>query len=155
MNVRVELKPESPVDSDTKMSSSFPAAASPIVDAFTPASPLTASFGGNVIAEGAAVSPALVAERPTVHFDGSAEKHYTFILSDPDAPNPTEPKFAEWIHWLSVNNRVDGAVAGEDLVAFFGSAPGQGAGIHRYVLVVYEQAGVIATESESRIPLQR
>lgn len=86
------------------------------------------------------------------HAFQSNDKLYTFALTDPDAPNPAEPKFAEWVHWLSVNRGASGA-GGDDLVAFFGSAPGQGAGIHRYVLVVYEQAAPIHS-SEPRIPLR-
>ena len=83
-----------------------------------------------------------------------ADKLYTFALTDPDAPNPTEPKFAEWVHWLSVNRSAAGA-GGDDLVAFFGSAPGNGAGVHRYVLVVYEQTAAIVDAAEPRIPLRR
>ena len=80
---------------------------------------------------------------------------YAVILSDPDAPNPTEPKFAEWIHYLAVNVRGCDLKSGDENVRYFGSAPGQGAGVHRYCVVVYEQTtGAIAPEAPV-IPLRR
>ena len=140
-------------------SSSFPSAASSVVDAFSPCAPLSLSWGEVSPAEGAQLSPAAVARVPALRLAGEdaascAGKLYTVILSDPDAPNAAEPKFAEWLHWLQCNaSAEDLAGTGEALVAYFGSAPGNGAGVHRYCIVVYEQpAGAIGGD-EPRIPL--
>lgn len=55
---------------------------------------------------------------------------------------------------LHINAPAADVASGESIVKYFGSAPGQGAGVHRYVFVVYEQtSGTIAPE-EPRIPLQ-
>ena len=76
---------------------SFPEAAAPILDAFAPELELHVGWGGERVAEGAQLSPATCKEVPSVCFSSGGEgKLYTIVLSDPDAPNPTEPKFAEW-----------------------------------------------------------
>lgn len=80
-------------------STSFPEAAAPIVDAFEARYALHVSWGGERVAEGTKLSPAQCKDIPAVCFEGEPGKLYTIVLSDPDAPNPTEPKFAEWIHW--------------------------------------------------------
>ena len=128
-------------------------------EGFSPSVELSVSWGGVPVEEGAQLSPSAVASPPTLALGGdassSAGKLYTVILSDPDAPNPAEPKFAEWLHSLRVNaSAQDLARSGDEIVAYFGSAPGKGAGVHRYCIVVYEQAGGLAiTPSEPRIPL--
>ncbi len=96
---------------------------------------------------------------PTLHVpDADPSRLYTIILSDPDAPNTAEPKFAEWQHWVQVNVRVDkdsGAVVdkGESVTAFFGPAPGKDSGRHRYCLVVYEQEAAINVDPAEKLPL--
>jgi hypothetical protein len=136
------------------MADSFPAAASSVVDAFEPAFPLGVSWGGASVTEGQQLTPTAIAELPKLSLPGArADKLYTIILSDPDAPNPTAPIYAEWIHWLVVNAPGGDAAQGEDCVKYFGSAPGQGAGLHRYCVVVYEQPGPIDPDAP-RIPLR-
>ena len=137
------------------MAASFPAAATGVVDEFAPVSPLTVSFGATVAAiEGSQLSPAAVAVEPTLTWAADPAKKYTIIFSDPDAPNPTDPKFGEWIHWLVINASGSNARSGDTMVPYFGSAPGNGAGVHRYCFVVYEQSGIVAAE-EPRVGHRR
>jgi hypothetical protein len=54
---------------------------------------------------------------------------------------------------LHINAPPGDVAAGESIVKYFGSAPGQGAGVHRYVLAVYEQTTGAIAPAEPRIPL--
>jgi phosphatidylethanolamine-binding protein (PEBP) family uncharacterized protein len=122
---------------------SFPEAAAGVVDAFEPKFDVALAFGDKTVTEGEHITPTQGQYFPTVTWAGEADKLYTLILSDPDAPNPADPKFGEWQHWVHVNAGPSDLSSGESITAFFGSAPGQGAGVHRYCLVVYEQPGKI------------
>ena len=132
------------------MALDFPAAASAVVPSFTRASQLIVKWVGATTSEGCQMAPREVVDVPELEFQTEPGKLYTIILSDPDAPNPSEPKFAEWIHWLVVNVPGSDVSAGIALVPYFGSAPGNGAGNHRYMFVVYEQSGEVSAE-ESRV----
>ena len=78
----------------------FPDAAAGVVGPFAPAFAVAVAWGGGApVAEGCQLTPAGCREQPAVCWAGEPGKLYTVILSDPDAPNPAEPKFAEWLHW--------------------------------------------------------
>lgn len=77
----------------------FPEAAKDVVDSFAPKFPLHISWGAATVAEGATLTPSDCKDTPAVCFDGEPGKLYTIVLADPDAPNPTDPKFACWVHW--------------------------------------------------------
>jgi hypothetical protein len=112
--------------------------------------------GGVCLKEGEEYTPTMCEEPPVVRFAGEAGKLYTLILSDPDAPSVAEPKFAEWQHWIVCNIPGERAADGSALAVadvateYFGSAPGQGSGVHRYCFVLYEQAASIT--DLARIP---
>jgi hypothetical protein len=136
----------------------FPDAASRIVDPFTPKCELHVTWGSVSLKEGDKMTPTVVQGLPKIKFDGQEGKLYCIAFTDPDAPNPTEPKFAEFNHWLTVNvpaPKADGPVEyGDPIVAYVGSAPGQAGGVHRYVFVVYEQPDKLTCD-EPRVPIQR
>lgn len=140
------------------MAASFPETASLVVDPFAPMQRLRVSFyargGGGAagVAEGAALGVAQVALPPLVRIEplegaaaaaeGAAAPLYTVLLTDPDAPSVADPKFGEFAHWVVVNaSAADVQGTGEALVAYHGSSPGPGSGVHRYCLVVYAQPG--------------
>jgi phosphatidylethanolamine-binding protein (PEBP) family uncharacterized protein len=77
-----------------------------------------------------------------------ADTLYTVMLTDPDAPSPAAPVNGEFVHWVMVNCPGPDLAAGESAVAYFGPAPGQGSGEHRYVLAVYAQPGGALTVPE-------
>uniref|UniRef100_R7W461 Protein MOTHER of FT and TF 1 n=1 Tax=Aegilops tauschii TaxID=37682 RepID=R7W461_AEGTA len=55
------------------------------------------------------------------------------VMTDPDAPSPSEPTMREYLHWIVVN--IPGgtdATKGEVVVPYMGPRPP--VGIHRYVL---------------------
>ncbi|XP_020089057.1 protein MOTHER of FT and TFL1 homolog 1-like [Ananas comosus] len=66
------------------------------------------------------------------------------IMTDPDAPSPSEPTMREWIHWMVVN--IPGGKdpsQGQEVVEYMGPQPP--VGIHRYVLVLFEQKSQLAS----------
>ena len=99
--------------------------------------------------DAAILTPTLGEQIPSLVFAQplNPEHLYTVILSDPDAPSPSDPKFAEWQHWVWVNASVRGAdpcvldpatSLGDHPTSWFGPAPGQG-DAHMYCVVVYQQ----------------
>lgn len=78
---------------------------------------------------------------------------YTLLLTDPDAPNPSDPKFGEWQHWCVINCPGGDVTLGDTTTPYFGPAPGKEGGRHRYILVAYlQQGGKIDTAEVNHIP---
>ncbi|OAY75539.1 Protein MOTHER of FT and TF 1, partial [Ananas comosus] len=120
---------------------------------------------------GCDVKPSAAASPPTVRIAGRASDLYTLIMTDPDAPSPSEPTMREWIHWMVVNipggkdpsqvlrlyvhnlciktyncnfsGAATTAAAGQEVVEYMGPQPP--VGIHRYVLVLFEQKSQLAS----------
>ncbi|XP_055551536.1 protein D2-like [Wyeomyia smithii] len=92
--------------------------------------------------------PKQVKDIPEVQWVAEPNMLYTLCMTDPDAPSRTTPKFREWHHWLVVNipgNDVDG---GEVLSEYIGAAPPKKTGLHRYVILVYQQSGKLNCEEK-------
>ncbi|CAM4713929.1 unnamed protein product [Leuciscus chuanchicus] len=72
-----------------------------------------------------------------------AEKKYTLLMVDPDAPSRKKPSRAYWRHWLLVDIKGEafktGDVRGIKLSAYTRPTPPQGTGLHRYQFLVFEQ----------------
>ena len=123
----------------------FPAAA----DALSFSIAFGGGPGGAPVAEGALLGKAATRRAPSVSFVGRPGARYTLVMVDPDAPSPTRPTNAEWLHWIAVNlspsdapysggkgGKKGGGTATE-VVKYAG--PGPPAGAHRYMLVLFEQ----------------
>jgi hypothetical protein len=141
----------------------FPAAGARFCEPFAPAARLELRFAapggapGRAVWEGGETTPTLGAAFPSIRLVGAPPGALlTLILSDADAPSVADPKFAEWQHWVHVNAAADAVGAGlpaaawggESITAYFGPAPGQGSGRHRYALAAYAQPGPIAPTEE-------
>ena len=139
----------------------FPAAGARFCDPFVPAARLELRFAapgggggaghGRAVWEGGETTPTLGAAFPSIRLLGAPPGALlTFILSDADAPSVADPKFAEWQHWVHVNAAAGAELpaSGESITAYFGPAPGQGSGRHRYALAAYAQPGPIAPTEE-------
>ncbi|XP_061527289.1 phosphatidylethanolamine-binding protein 1 [Phycodurus eques] len=112
-----------------------------------PGRPLSVKYGSVEIDElGKVLTPTQVQERPTcIEWEGcDPKKLYTLALTDPDAPSRGDPKFREWHHFLVVNMKGNDVSSGEVLSDYVGSGPPRGTGLHRYVWLVYSQAGALA-----------
>jgi len=62
---------------------------------------------------------------------------YTWLLFDPDAPDPEGPTNADWVHWLVVNVRGEDASVATTLLDY--APPKPPMGTHNYQMYVYEQ----------------
>lgn len=112
-----------------------------------PAEPLTVKYDSVEIDElGKVLTPTQVQNRPTcIEWAGcDSSKLYTLALTDPDAPSRQKPTFREWHHFLVVNMKGNDVSTGRVMSDYVGSGPPQGTGLHRYVWLVYEQAGPLS-----------
>jgi phosphatidylethanolamine-binding protein (PEBP) family uncharacterized protein len=93
------------------------------------------------VENGVSLPPHHAHDMPTVQLTGTEEnKLYTLIMSDPDPPDPEQPVFREWLHWIVANipGGVDASAAkGTEITSYMGPAPP--IGTHRYVFMMFEQ----------------
>ncbi|KAI5656940.1 hypothetical protein M9H77_25733 [Catharanthus roseus] len=111
-----------------------------VLDMFVPCAELSVHYGSKQVSNGVEIKPSLAAAKPTVRINGSRDPStlFTLVMSDPDAPSPSEPTFREWLHWIVVNIPEGGeASEGKELVRYMGPQPP--VGIHRYVFSVFRQ----------------
>ncbi|TKW21285.1 hypothetical protein SEVIR_4G169200v4 [Setaria viridis] len=109
-----------------------------VVDLFVPTVPLSVRFGTRDLTNGCEIKPPIAANMPAVQIAGRANDLFTLLMTDPDAPSPSEPSMRELLHWLVVN--IPGGAdpsEGETVVPYVGPRPQ--VGIHRYVLVLFQQ----------------
>uniref|UniRef100_A0ACD5ZVW8 Uncharacterized protein n=1 Tax=Avena sativa TaxID=4498 RepID=A0ACD5ZVW8_AVESA len=115
-----------------------------VVDMFVPTMPVSVRFGTKDLTNGCEIKPSLAAAAPAVHIAGGRVGDlFTLVMTDPDAPSPSEPTMKEWLHWLVVN--IPGGAdpsQGQEVVPYM--APCPPLGIHRYVLVLYQQKARVA-----------
>lgn len=98
------------------------------------------------------LTPTQVKNPPTVTWDTEPGALYTLIMTDPDAPSRSNPKFREWHHWLVANIPGNDLKKGDELSGYISSAPPQGTGLHRYVYLVYKQPGKIEDKEHGHLP---
>ncbi|MCL7034343.1 hypothetical protein MKW94_019202 [Papaver nudicaule] len=124
-----------------------------VVDMFTPSVELSVYYGSMKITNGCKLKPSVVSEKPTVliknphlgnHFYDQhrsvSSNLYTLVMSDPDAPTPSEPSMKEWLHWVVVDipEGFD-STRGREVVPYMEPRPP--IGIHRYVFTLFRQKG--------------
>ncbi|TVT99067.1 hypothetical protein EJB05_55588, partial [Eragrostis curvula] len=108
-----------------------------VVDLFVPSISMTVGYGPSKdISNGCILKPSATAAPPLVRISGRRNDLYTLIMTDPDAPSPSDPTMREYLHWI-VTNIPGGTDASEEVVSYMGPKPA--VGIHRYVLVLFEQ----------------
>lgn len=70
---------------------------------------------------------------------------YTFMMIDPDAPTPDDPKFGYWRHWVvasipSFSPANDDITArGKTLTPYLAPGPKDESGPHRYLFLLFEE----------------
>ncbi|CAL4950975.1 unnamed protein product [Urochloa humidicola] len=117
-----------------------------VVDLFVPSISMTVAYGPKDISNGCLLKPSATAAPPLVRISGRRNDLYTLIMTDPDAPSPSDPTMREYLHWI-VTNIPGGTDAskGEEVVEYMGPRPP--VGIHRYVLVLFEQKTRVNAEA--------
>uniref|UniRef100_A0A6B2E8E8 Putative conserved secreted protein n=1 Tax=Phlebotomus kandelakii TaxID=1109342 RepID=A0A6B2E8E8_9DIPT len=86
----------------------------------------------------------------------SLRDFYTIVMINPDAPNPSNPTEANFLHFLAVNvpgHRFSHALhVGETVAEYVGAGPAQSSGYHRYIYLLYRQPDGRTLFNEPRIP---
>ena len=116
---------------------------------FTPTYDLNVSFPSKSPTNGSLVRVSEVKEKPSVTFSSSNPgnaQSFTFLLIDPDAPTPDDPKFSYWRHWVVVNvpssASGDGSgdvKDGETLTQYLAPGPKDESGPHRYLFLLFKE----------------
>ncbi|KDQ16748.1 hypothetical protein BOTBODRAFT_64680 [Botryobasidium botryosum FD-172 SS1] len=113
-------------------------------ESWQPTVNLVVSFGAKILRDGDILAPDVVKPEPTVrveHADTNAT--YTLILTDPDAPSRTDPKFGDWRHWVQPGVRVQedtSTVITEDPhTPYLAPSPGSGTSFHRYLIMLVQE----------------
>ncbi|AEO66257.1 7dab5a10-4ed7-4200-a87e-662dec82b238 [Thermothielavioides terrestris] len=89
----------------------------------------------------------------------SPKSKFTFMLIDPDAPTPDDPKFGYWRHWVVTNIDIDLDAAGEGtsvldrgrtLTRYLAPGPRDESGPHRYLFLLFREpeAGLRLEQSD-------
>ncbi|KAK4837924.1 hypothetical protein QYF36_009559 [Acer negundo] len=113
-----------------------------VVDTFTPSVKMTVTFSNNnQVSNGHELMPSVIATKPRVDIGGdSLRAAYTLIMTDPDAPSPSDPHLKEHLHWMVTNIPGTTDVSfGKEVVSY--ETPKPVVGIHRYVFILFKQKG--------------
>ncbi|GAB4833893.1 hypothetical protein Ancab_032140 [Ancistrocladus abbreviatus] len=109
-----------------------------VVDMFVPSVNMSVYYGSKHVTCGCTIKPSMTATAPAVNIAGHADAFYTLVMTDPDAPSPSEPFMREWVHWIVAD--IPGRTStscGRQVVEYIGPQPP--VGIHRYIFVLFEQ----------------
>ncbi|XP_028787024.1 protein MOTHER of FT and TFL1 [Neltuma alba] len=109
-----------------------------VVDMFVPTVTMSVYFGAKHVTNGCDIKPSMAVNPPKITLGGNAHELYTLVMTDPDAPSPSEPSMREWIHWIVVD--IPGGTnpnKGKEILPYVGPRPP--VGIHRYIMVLFRQ----------------
>ncbi|CAA7408517.1 unnamed protein product [Spirodela intermedia] len=112
-----------------------------VVDMFVPSVSVSVRYGAKHVNNGCDVKPSMAVDPPTIAISGNHNQLFTLVMTDPDAPSPSDPTMREWIHWIVVD--IPGGTdpsRGREVLPYM--APRPPVGIHRYVFVLFKQMGV-------------
>ncbi|PKA58954.1 Protein heading date 3A [Apostasia shenzhenica] len=72
-----------------------------VLDAFTKTTDLRVTYGSKEVNNGKDFKPSIVASQPRADIGGNDLRNfYTLVMTDPDAPSPSDPNLREYLHWL-------------------------------------------------------
>ncbi|KAJ7298255.1 hypothetical protein O6H91_13G066500 [Diphasiastrum complanatum] len=113
-----------------------------VLDAFVPSVDMTVYYGVRQVTNGCEIKPSATLLPPSVQIAGRYEDGslFTLVMTDPDAPSPSEPTMKEWVHWIVTD--IPGATdvtKGREIVPY--TPPKPPIGIHRYVFALFKQRG--------------
>jgi phosphatidylethanolamine-binding protein (PEBP) family uncharacterized protein len=125
---------------------------------FTPSVNLSVTFSSISPSDGSLVRVSQVKDTPTISVSSleaaSPPQSFTFMLLDPDAPTPDDPKFGYWRHWVVTNISSDGldssdiVSAGKTLTNYLAPGPKDESGPHRYLFLLFREPKGLVLESE-------
>lgn len=112
-----------------------------VLDPFTSSVSLSVLYDGRPVFDGMEFRASAVSVKPRVEIGGDDFRvAYTLVMVDPDAPNPSNPSLREYLHWMvtDIPASTDDSF-GRELIPY--ESPSPTMGIHRLVLVLYQQLG--------------
>ncbi|KAK6795736.1 hypothetical protein RDI58_009191 [Solanum bulbocastanum] len=109
-----------------------------VVDMFVPGVTMSVHYANKHVTNGCDIKPSIAIEPPKITIGGHPNEFYTLVMTDPDAPSPSEPTMREWVHWIVTDIPGCSNVArGKEVLGYVGPRPP--VGIHRYILVLFRQ----------------
>ncbi|KAG2571330.1 hypothetical protein PVAP13_7KG075992 [Panicum virgatum] len=69
-----------------------------VVDLFVPTVAMSVRFGTKDLTNGCEIKPSIAADPPAAQIAGRGDDLFTLVMTDPDAPSPSEPSMREWLH---------------------------------------------------------
>ncbi|KAG6500447.1 hypothetical protein ZIOFF_040292 [Zingiber officinale] len=110
-----------------------------VIDPFIPTVRMTVNYNShNLVCNGQELFPSAVVAKPRVEVQGGElRSFFTLVMTDPDAPGPSDPFLREH-------------VAGNEVVRY--ESPRPSIGIHRFVFVLFQQR---RRQSVAATPAQR
>ncbi|XP_043687508.1 CEN-like protein 1 [Telopea speciosissima] len=113
-----------------------------VVDSFTPSVKMNVTYNSSKqVCNGHEFMPSAITTRPRVEIGGvDMRTFYTLIMTDPDAPGPSDPYLREHLHWIVTD--IPGttyASFGKEIMEY--EIPKPMIGIHRYVFILFKQKG--------------
>ncbi|XP_031493642.1 protein RICE FLOWERING LOCUS T 1-like [Nymphaea colorata] len=112
-----------------------------VLDPFNRSVPLEVRYSSREVTNGCEFRPSAVARQPRVVVGGDdLRTFYTLVMVDPDAPNPSSPTLREYLHWMVTDIPAStGSFFGREAVCY--EQPRPSVGIHRLILVLFQQLG--------------
>ncbi|KAF5929978.1 hypothetical protein HYC85_000003 [Camellia sinensis] len=109
-----------------------------VLDMFVPRIAMNVYYGPKHVTNGCSIKPSIAMNPPRVTITGHSPDLYTLVMTDPDAPSPSEPAMREWVHWI-VSDIPGGSnpTRGNEILPYM--APSPPIGIHRYIMVLFQQ----------------
>nr|ANS56347.1 FT-like protein [Sciadopitys verticillata] len=110
-----------------------------VLENFTPSVNLSVTYTARQVNNGCELKPSAVAVAPRVEIGGDdLRTFYTLIMTDPDAPSPSDPTLRECLHWIVTDiPATTSASYGRELVSY--EPPRPIIGIHRFIFVLFKQ----------------
>ncbi|CAL5445249.1 unnamed protein product [Camellia sinensis] len=123
-----------------------------VLDMFVPCIAMNVYYGPKHVTNGCSIKPSIAMNPPRVTITGHSPDLYTLVMTDPDAPSPSEPAMREWVHWIvsdipGGSNPTRGRRGDwfEEAASHIRNeilpymAPSPPIGIHRYIMVLFQQ----------------
>ncbi|KAJ4954941.1 hypothetical protein NE237_011724 [Protea cynaroides] len=113
-----------------------------VVDDFIPSVRMNVFYNSTMqVCNGQELMPSAIATSPRVEIGGKDMRiFYTLVMTDPDAPGPSDPYLKEHLHWLvtDIPGTTDDSF-GKEMVEY--ETPKPIIGIHRYAFILFRQKG--------------
>ncbi|KAJ7543761.1 hypothetical protein O6H91_09G051600 [Diphasiastrum complanatum] len=111
-----------------------------VLEMFVPTVDMAVSYGSKQVSNGCELRPSMIIATPDVQLSSRYDErcsYFTLVMTDPDAPSPSEPALREWVHWIVTDiPGASDATKGREIVPY--AAPRPPIGIHRYVFTLFK-----------------